>query len=199
MPVLIADGHHRYETARTFHEEQPALAGAGSILAFVVELAEDQLDVQPIHRLLRGVDGRTLPSELEPWFEVEPASTSDPHVLYELMSAGGALGLVTKEGSFLLRPAKDPGDDVDAALLAGALSHLGIYDVVYQHGLAATKAAVDEGRAEAAVLLRPVTVSRIARTAHGDERMPPKSTFFYPKLRTGMVFRELDPPRPDAC
>jgi uncharacterized protein (DUF1015 family) len=192
-PVLIADGHHRYETASTFHEEQPELAAASSILAFVVELAEDQLAVQAIHRLLRGVNPETLPSQLEQWFEVEPAMTPDALELYELMGRRGALGLITQAGSWLLRPKEDPGGEVDSVLLAKAVSGMGVQDVVYQHGLALTKASVDEGRAEAAVLLRPVPVSRIARTARGDKRMAPKSTFFYPKPRTGMVFRELDP------
>jgi uncharacterized protein (DUF1015 family) len=191
-PVLIADGHHRYETAAAFHEEQPSLVSSGSILAFVVELAEDQLSVQAIHRLLRGVDPRSLPSQLEPWFVVESTSTPDPASLNDLMGSTGTLGLMTKEGSWLLRPRKETPDGIDSGLLAEALSSLGAYDVAYQHGLGLTKAAIDEGRAEAAVLLRPVSVDRIARTARGDERMAAKSTFFYPKVRTGMVFRELD-------
>jgi len=192
-PVLIADGHHRYETASTFHEEQPNLVASDSILAFVVELAEDQLAVQAIHRLLRGVNSEEFPSQLEPWFDLEPTPATDPAELSKLMRNGGTLGLMTRAGSWLLRPKQQPAGEVDSVLLAAALSGLGVQDVVYQHGLAVTKAALDDGRAEAAVFLRPVPVSRIARTARGDKRMAPKSTFFYPKPRTGMVFRELDP------
>ena len=55
-PVLVADGHHRYDTACTYFAEQPGATGAGSVLALVVELVEDQLAVQGIHRLLTGVD-----------------------------------------------------------------------------------------------------------------------------------------------
>ena len=53
-------------------------------------------------------------------------------------------------------------------------------------------AAVDAGRADAAVLLRPVTVDQISDWAHARQRMPPKSTYFHPKPRTGMVFRAVD-------
>ncbi len=107
-PVLIADGHHRYETAATFHDEQPDLVASASILAFVVELAEDQLAVQAIHRLLQGVNPETLPSQLEQWFEVEPAVTTGAVELYELMRSRGTLGLMTAAGSFLLRPKRNP-------------------------------------------------------------------------------------------
>jgi uncharacterized protein (DUF1015 family) len=53
-------------------------------------------------------------------------------------------------------------------------------------------ASVTAGGADAAVLLRPVTVDQISDWAHSRQRMPPKSTFFRPKPRTGMVFRSLD-------
>ncbi len=61
--------------------------------------------------------------------------------------------------------------------------------MTYQHGLAETLAAVDDGRAEAAVLIRPVSVAEIERTAREGLLMPPKSTFFTPKLKTGFVLR----------
>ena len=57
--------------------------------------------------------------------------------------------------------------------------------MTYQHGLAETLAAVDDGVAEAAVLIRPVSVAEIERTAREGLLMPPKSTFFTPKLKTG--------------
>ena len=64
-------------------------------------------------------------------------------------------------------------------------------EVTYQHGLDEVLAAVDEGDAVAAVLIRPVSVAEIERTAREGLLMPPKSTFFTPKLRTGFVIREL--------
>ena len=64
-------------------------------------------------------------------------------------------------------------------------------EVTYQHGLDEVIAAVDKGDATAAVLIRPVSVAEIERTAREGLLMPPKSTFFTPKLRTGFVIREL--------
>ncbi|HZA05095.1 MAG TPA: DUF1015 domain-containing protein, partial [Propionibacteriaceae bacterium] len=64
--------------------------------------------------------------------------------------------------------------------------------VAYQHGLAAALAEVDAGRAAAAVLIRPVSLAEIERTAREGLLMPPKSTFFTPKLKTGLVLRPLD-------
>jgi uncharacterized protein (DUF1015 family) len=63
--------------------------------------------------------------------------------------------------------------------------------VVYQHGWDRGAAAVATGQASAAVLLRPPTVGQIAAISRGGVRMPPKTTFFWPKPRTGMVVREL--------
>jgi uncharacterized protein (DUF1015 family) len=63
--------------------------------------------------------------------------------------------------------------------------------VSYQHGLAETLQEVDGGRASAAVLIRPVSVAEIERTAREGLLMPPKSTFFTPKLKTGFVIRSM--------
>jgi uncharacterized protein (DUF1015 family) len=195
-PVLIADGHHRYETACTYWAEQPEATGADSLLAFVVELVESELAVQAIHRLLSGVEAATLPSLFGRHFDVQPAA-ADPIVLGEAMTREGALGLLTRAGSWLLRPRPEllqaGADDLDSSRLAYALADLGIgiEHVRYQHGLALARDAVESAAADAAVLLRPVSIAQIARTANGGRLMPPKSTFFYPKPRTGMVFREL--------
>lgn len=195
-PVLIADGHHRYETACTYWAEQPEVASAERVLAFVVELVESELAVQAIHRLLGGVDAAALPARFSPHFDVQPGPP-DPVALRDAMALEGGLGLITRGGSWLLRPRPElvqaADDDLDSSRLAYALARLGIDDVRYQHGLALARDAVESGEAEAAVLLRPVSISQIARTARGGRLMPPKSTFFHPKPRTGMVFRELDP------
>jgi uncharacterized protein (DUF1015 family) len=65
------------------------------------------------------------------------------------------------------------------------------YQLTYQHGVGNVVRAVASGAAQAGVLLRPVSVAQIQATAHAREKMPPKSTFFWPKPRTGTVFRSL--------
>ncbi len=194
--VLIADGHHRYDTACTYLAERPEAPGADAILALVVELAEEQLAVHSIHRLLHGIEPGTLPGLFRDYFEIEPGP-DDPIELRDTMDIVGSLGLMTEEGSWLLRPRPElldaVEDDLDSSRLAFVLEAVGIEDVHYQHGAVLARRAVDSGDADAAVLLRPVSVDRIAATARGGRLMPPKSTFFNPKPRTGMVFRELDP------
>ena len=64
-------------------------------------------------------------------------------------------------------------------------------EVTYQHGLREVLEHLAAGEATAAVLIRPVSIAEIERTARERLLMPPKSTFFTPKLRTGFVVREL--------
>ena len=202
QPVLIADGHHRFEVANAYREEPGALPGAGALLAFVVELAEDQLAVHPIHRLLSDVAATlALPADLTPWFQIIPAPVDDPEQLPEAMAEAGALGLVLPDGLWLARPRSSirwPADDLDSSRLDVALGALALQGkastVRFQHGAGIVADAVRKGEADAAVLLRPATVDQIAATGAGGHRMPPKTTFFWPKLRTGLVFRDLRNP-----
>jgi hypothetical protein len=111
------------------------------------------------------------------------------------MDDAGALALVTREGSWLLRPRPEAMEgvrDLDSSRLDRAREGLGPHEVRYQHGVDNVLRAVESGEAQAGVLLRPATVPQIVDIAHGGELMPPKTTFFWPKPRTGLVFRLLD-------
>jgi len=177
-PVVIADGHHRYETCLAFADERPDLANVSSTLAYVVELAPDQLTVQPIHRLVRGVELADLEAALATEYDLDAGDAS-------------GLALVTAGGTRPLRR-RDDTDTIDSVVLDRALAHLGAHELTYQHGVDNVERAVQSGTADAGILLRPVTVEQITRYANEREKMPPKSTFFWPKLRTGTVFRSLD-------
>ena len=181
-PVVIADGHHRYETCLAYRDEAPADAvGAGATLCLVVELVDEQLTVQPIHRLLDGLpDHFDVPAAFEATYEVEEVEAVAP----------GELGVVTPAGSFRLRPRNDDGT-LDTVRLDEALAAFPEHTLSFQHGVANVVDAVANGRAEAGVLLRPVGVPEIAAVADAGDRMPPKTTFFWPKPRTGAVFRSL--------
>jgi uncharacterized protein (DUF1015 family) len=199
QPVVIADGHHRYETALTYLAERERSEGqageAAATLAFVVELVEDELTVRAIHRLLNGMPaGFDLVAALEPWFEpVGPPPAGMP--VTAAMIDGGALCAVLPSGEVMLRPRPDAladARDLDSARLDVALASLPAHEVTFQHGPDNVRRAVSTGEAQAGVLLRPASVAQIEATAHGGERMPPKTTFFHPKPRTGLVFRDLD-------
>lgn len=197
-PVVIADGHHRYETATFYRAEQrSATADAPGdydlVMALVVELTPDELFVQAIHRLVSGVpDDFDLVEAFRPFFDVIPGPDDAGELGLNLVEME-ALGLVTGSGNFYLRPLgvvyERAEADLDSSRLDVALAALPAHELVYQHGTLLAANAVTSGEAQAAILLRPATVAQIAETAHSGKRMPPKTTFFYPKPRTGMVYR----------
>jgi uncharacterized protein (DUF1015 family) len=201
-PVVIADGHHRYETALAYRQERRAARGGAAgdedlLLALVCELADGQAGVRPIHRLITGLPaGFDLVAALDAYFEPVPA----PPPLADLparMDAEAALGLLLPGDAMMLlrpRPATTDagaGSGPDAALLDRALAGLPPHGLAFDHSLESVAAQVATGAAQAAVLLRPVAVEQIALAARAGRRMPTKSTFFHPKPRTGMVFRRL--------
>jgi uncharacterized protein (DUF1015 family) len=196
-PVIIADGHHRFETALAYQAERrqagDSEGGHDLLMAYVVELSEEQLTVRAIHRLVTGVPEPVVDA-LKPWFEAADGGPADESLLSRMTDAG-ALGLVTRKGTWLLRPRPETTEaaehDLDSSRLDVALAGIAGADVTYQHGVAEVVSAVEEGRADAAVLLRPAPVGVIAAAGRARLRMPPKTTFFYPKPRTGLVFREV--------
>ena len=200
-PVVIADGHHRYETAKTYQAERRAENGNEPgpydlILALIVELAEDQLTVGAIHRTVSGLPaGFDLLGACEAWFDVVRAGAADERTLGALAEAR-SLSLVTGGSAYLLLPLEATyvaaGNDLDSSLVAVLLSHLPAHESVHRHSVAEALAALDSGEAQAAFLLRPVTVTQIETWAADRTQMPPKTTYFSPKPRTGMVFRSLD-------
>jgi uncharacterized protein (DUF1015 family) len=196
--VLIADGHHRYGISRTYRDEVRAHNGdqpnpADETLAFVNELVADQLSVEAIHRLYHDVSFDELVAALDTCFERTDAGRPDDATL-ATMDREGVLCLVSGDGAAQwLRPRSGAFDGVrplDGAWLEHALAEPA-HSVSYQHGVDHVVDAVTSGAATAAVLIRPVSVAEIERTAREGALMPPKSTFFTPKLRTGLVVRSL--------
>jgi len=188
--VLIADGHHRYGISRTYRDEVREATGrtdtpAEETLAFVSELVADQLSVAAIHRLYDR-----MYADFSHTFSLTDMERPTPETL-AAMQDEGFLVLYTRDRTYRMVPIPGAFDGIRS--LDGAwLEHtLGEVSVSYQHGLAETMAAVDDGRAEAAVLIRPVSVAEIERTAREGLLMPPKSTFFTPKLKTGFILRLL--------
>ncbi|MDQ2728684.1 MAG: DUF1015 domain-containing protein [Actinomycetota bacterium] len=195
-PVLVADGHHRYETALAYEVEAGAQPGDHhAVMALVVELAGEQLSVQAIHRLISDLPaGFDLLGALDPFFDLTPTAAPDSSIIGRMADAG-ALAVVTASGAWLARPRPAVSDaavhDLDSSRLDVALATFPDVTVTFQHGWFDAAAEAIAGRAQAAVLLRPASVDQIAGVAQGGVRMPPKTTFFAPKPRTGMVIRDL--------
>lgn len=197
--VLIADGHHRYGVARRYRDEvrdgSPDDGPAELTLAFVSELVADQLSVEAIHRVYRDISFDDLVAALEVGFEITPAGAVGPGTLAE-MDERGALCLVAPDGEGHWLTPRPAAFDGLRALDGVWLEHLmdgTTASVTYQHGVHElhTLMTTDE-TVTAAVLIRPVSVEEIERTAREGLLMPPKSTFFTPKLLTGLVVRPLD-------
>jgi uncharacterized protein (DUF1015 family) len=157
-PLLIADGHHRYETAVAFREEDPR---ATHLMAVLVSSRAPGLEIFPTHRLVQSVGD-------VPGHEVAaPEGTT----LY-------------RDGKFT-RVATD--DDFGPRVVESFHPEGVSYTAYADEAIA----AVDRGDATAAFLLEPVTFEQIARFTSAGEVMPQKSTFFYPKLTSGLLFHPI--------
>jgi uncharacterized protein (DUF1015 family) len=198
QPVVIADGHHRYAISRTYRDEVRIATGrrdtrAELTMTYVNELVDEQLSVAAIHRLYRDVSVDDLIRTLERSFSIGPREPIDQHVLGD-MDRRGALALVFADGTgSMLTPREEAFigvRDLDSARLEHALATTS-HTVEYQHGFDEVSQALRDSEYAAGILIRPVSVNEIRRTAHEGLLMPPKSTFFTPKLQTGLVLREL--------
>ena len=197
-PVIIADGHHRYAISRTYRDEtrlrtNSTTTDAEQTLTFVNELIDEQLSVAAIHRMY-DIDNAALLSVLAGHYDTADAGKVGSHTISE-MDSRGSLCLVSPDGTgTFLTPRADTFAgvrDMDSARLEHALRNTE-HSVSYQHGVNEVVNKLAAGVAASAILIRPVSLTEIRRTADTGELMPPKSTFFTPKLRTGMVMRDLN-------
>jgi uncharacterized protein (DUF1015 family) len=207
--ILIADGHHRYETALAYRDERRAQGadnGGGGpydrVLMGLTALEDPGLVVLPTHRVLTR-----WPEGAEAGFDAAAVDGIDALVaaLADAPAGGPALGLVRPDGMRLLTgPPHDgasPGERLDAAVLEreilvralGAEQAALTADGVLTYTKDASEAArlVAAGDAAAAVVMRPIPKADVAAVAEAGETMPQKSTYFFPKLLTGVAFHSL--------
>ena len=202
--VLIADGHHRYAISRTYRDEVRAATGrtdtdAELTMTYVAELVEDQLSIDPIHRIYCGLSADELSWRLQRFFTLAEAGRVTERFAAEAIDRG-AMCLVRPDGTGVwLTPRPEMFAGVRALdgaylehALEGASARGDAFDVGYQHGVQNVLTMLSTGDADVAVLIRPTSVDEMRRTAVERLLMPPKSTFFTPKLRTGLVLRPID-------
>jgi uncharacterized protein (DUF1015 family) len=161
-PLLIADGHHRYETAVAYREENPH---ATHLFGILVSARSPGVEIFPTHRLVQSVGD--VPGD-------------------EIDTPNGGVTLY-RDGRYV----RVASDDDFGPRVVESLEPSG---VTYTSSAADAVAAVDRGDAAAAFLLEPVTFAQVARFAHAGETMPQKSTFFYPKLTSGLLFHPVPSP-----
>jgi uncharacterized protein (DUF1015 family) len=159
--LLIADGHHRYETAVAYGQE----GGLPYLMVVLVPTEQKGLTIFPTHRMATHVNGaRGTPID-------EPGDELPGVVLYR----GGKYELLS-------------GDGLDVEIV----DEIAPEGVTYTPQRADAVATVDRGDAEAAFLLRPTRIEDVWAVARRGETMPQKSTYFYPKLTSGLLFHPLD-------
>ena len=169
--LLIADGHHRYETALAYGE-------GTDVLAVLVSLDDPGLMIFPTHRVFEHEPGERLPAE---------ELAGDARRALDDVPADRAAAVLYRDGGYEL--AVD-GNELDVQLV-DRLGHDGIsYTSDWQEAVR----AVDAGEAEVAVLMRPTRIEDVFAVAQRGETMPQKSTYFYPKLVSGLLFLPLTPP-----
>jgi uncharacterized protein (DUF1015 family) len=213
--LLIADGHHRYETARAYAEEVGGEGDHRYVLMCLVALEDPGLTIFPTHRLVGGLDEqrrsalaeaieRDFASEPVPLEQVAPPAGAGPLELGYLDDTGASARLRLRDQAIADTALADmpaPYRTLDtgvleALLLKGALalsdddvSHLRNFG--YARDAAEAARLVESGSFDAAFLMRPTPVEQVREIAAAGVNMPPKSTYFFPKLPTGLVFNLL--------
>ena len=162
--LLIADGHHRYETTLAFHAEDGTEESAW-LLVVIVPTDQEGLTIFPTHRLAEHVNGAEG-TAIDPPGDVLPGPVLYRDGRYELLES----------------------DELDPVVV----DRLQPSGVTYTPYASEAVAAVDRGEAEAAFLLRPTRIEDVWEVAQRGEVMPQKSTFFYPKLTSGLLLLPLD-------
>src|SRR5438034_2854918 len=212
-PLYIADGHHRYETASAYALESPGGA-ADRVLALIVSAHDPGLAVLPTHRVIFGTGRdveRMLPRWRE-WFEVQPlAADRDPVGALASIGKGRTACLVADRSqilALLLKPRALPDRlpslsqstavrDLDVAqiesLVVKEVLGAGMSTPIVRYVADANEALgmVQHGGAAVAVLLNPTKVEQVFAVADAGDVMPPKSTYFVPKVPSGLVLRPL--------
>jgi uncharacterized protein (DUF1015 family) len=200
--LLIADGHHRYETALAFSRENAGLAGADRVMMTFVNMHSPGLRILATHRLLSGLADFN-PDALIAGLGASAVSLERLRNLFATPDTDRLrLGMVFagRDGAYLVDRERGPADlDVrflHDEILAGML---GISDqdvreekyLKYVRGLDSAVERVRAGEAQAAFLLEPTTVEQVANVAFSGGVMPQKSTDFYPKLLSGLTVYRL--------
>lgn len=231
--IYMADGHHRYETALAYRDEQPQHGGSGDeayrfVLTVLTAVEDPGLVILPTHRVVRGVDPARLAAlheALAHWFTIELLPDDEAAQRAALAEAGRdapAFGLYAPalgdDCVRLLRlrdrtaaEASMPRDrsaawrqlDVSIAHALLLEQALGLAPEMIEEQVTYTRDATEalclvrQGQGQVALLLNPTRVAQVCAVARARDRMPQKSTYFYPKVLTGLVIHHLAGRLPD--
>jgi uncharacterized protein (DUF1015 family) len=218
-PIYIADGHHRYETALAYRDEKrhETAPGKGNqafnfVMITLVSFSDPGLIVLPVHRLIRNLSSKALAqfrNNLEAFFELESAPLGETG-LPEIRGAttrvlglepGSVIALKLRQPSSIKEIMPREHSEAYKRLDISIVQHLIIdklialdknSSVVYTPDMLEARRLVESGEYQLAFLLNPIPVTTIKAIADANDKMPGKSTYFYPKLPTGLVINRLE-------
>ncbi len=177
--LLIADGHHRYETALAYHQEV-GTPESGYMMVVLVSLEDPGLTIFPTHRVFSSKPPTFMSLGYQP--------RESPEAALEELD-----GLSYEHAAAVLYESGDTQLVVDGAELdVQVVDRLGHEGLSYTADWREAVRAVDDGEAAVAVLMRPTRMEDVFQVAARGETMPPKSTYFFPKLLSGLLFYPLD-------
>jgi uncharacterized protein (DUF1015 family) len=212
--LFIADGHHRFKVATEYRKAclKKTANPTGQepfnyVMTYFTNLDSKELQIFPMHRIVKKLP-RDL-SFLEEYFRVDKIKKIGELML--LLAKAGlnehAFGLYTRDGIQLIRlknkslipvHVKEGSDDykkLDASILKSFIfDKIGVAstDIVYTKDIEDVTRMVDNGEAEAGFIMNPVKISELKAIALNGERMPPKTTYFYPKVLSGLTAYSMD-------
>jgi uncharacterized protein (DUF1015 family) len=201
-PIFIADGHHRYEVALEYKREM----GEGPwsyVMMFLANMLDEGITILPTHRMIKGIKKEEVLSRLENDFDIESCGI-DCDIRKRLFLEGKntfGLYLGNNEKWYILRYKGTDLRDVDIPLrnLDVVILHeliikrdLGITDVAYEMDIERSLKMVRKGDFDGVFFLNPTQIEDVENVALAGLRMPPKSTYFYPKLLTGLVINKFN-------
>ncbi|MDH5542018.1 MAG: DUF1015 domain-containing protein [Nitrospinota bacterium] len=220
--ILIADGHHRYETALNYYKEMVAKGEATEdvkyVMMYFTNTESEGLTILPTHRLIFNLKNFNLDDflkKLESEFSIEKISSQNgnrnddaetglsekmalsPHGVFGLYSGNGNYHFLKYKG----KASSDPLDELDVGILHNKIleAHLGIgqkelaaqSNVKYSQEIQKTAEKVDSEGFQLAFFLNPTPVEHMQKVTSAGLKMPQKSTYFYPKLVSGLVINPL--------
>jgi uncharacterized protein (DUF1015 family) len=205
--IVIADGHHRYETSLEFQREmkEKRLSTSGNepsdyVLMFLANMLDSGITILPTHRLVKGIP-EDIHMRLTEYFEIEPVS-ADFDIAKRISGRKHAFGFFQNRDEmwYLLTFKRHNLSEVHPALreVDVIILHdlvlkkiLEVEDIAYEMDVKKAMEKVRSGTFRAALFLNPTKVEDVEKAAFTSVRMPPKSTYFYPKLLTGIVINSF--------
>lgn len=199
--VLIADGHHRYETSWNYSRERLAKEKRASsrsahrfVMTFLCPLADPGLVIQPTHRAVRQPGTfEDWQKRIEPYFRMEKGDGLASVLLRLRSTKEAAMGLVLEGGRLFWLQPKAKGSALPVVTLhENLLKDVPLENIAYGQDPRDLVENLRRGECQAVFLLPPPDKQAFARICRAGKRLPQKSTYFYPKLATGLVMRSLD-------